>query len=589
MDTDFDLRRTHPCGALTLADAGKDVVLKGWVDKRRDLGGLIFVDLRDRTGRTQVVFNPMKDAAMHEKAEKLRSEFVIAVKGTVEKRLEANAKLRTGEIEVLASDLRILNEAKTPPVSISDEGNESEDVRLRYRFLDLRRPAMQRNLVFRHRIMQDARAILSAEGFTEVETPILMKSTPEGARDFLVPSRINKGKFYALPQSPQTYKQILMVAGFERYFQVARCFRDEDLRADRQLEFTQIDCELSFVAPDEIYDIFGRFTGALFKSTMNLDVGAVPRLTYQEAMERYGSDKPDIRFDMRMHDLSPIFKGCGFKVFDSVLEKGGVIKGLAAKGCGDFSRKMTDELTEFVKQHGAQGLVFLKVMAEGCEGSAAKFFNKELTNSMLQKLHAEPGDMVFMVAAERPVANTALGQLRLEIGRRKNLMDPKDFKLLWVTNFPLFEFSKTDNRWAPCHHPFTAPLDEDVGLLYGPEYYLARAKAYDLVLNGNEIGGGSIRIHNAGLQSKVFELLGISEKEAEKKFGFLLEAFKYGAPPHGGIAFGLDRMVMIMLGLSSIREVIAFPKTTTGSSPMDECPSEVPQDQLDELGITVKK
>ncbi|OGS36977.1 MAG: aspartate--tRNA ligase [Elusimicrobia bacterium RIFOXYB2_FULL_49_7] len=585
MDLDFETKRTHPCNELRLADVKKEVLLKGWVDKRRDLGGLVFVDLRDRTGKVQIVFNPVKDAELHEKAQTLRSEFVIAVKGVVEKRLEQNAKLPTGEIEVAVTDLRILNDSKTPPVSISDEGNESEDVRLRYRFLDLRRPAMQRNILFRHKVLQDVRGILSAEGFVEIDTPILMKSTPEGARDFLVPSRINKGRFYALPQSPQTYKQILMVAGYDRYFQVAKCFRDEDLRADRQPEFTQIDCELSFPHQNDIYDLFGKFTAALFKSALNADIGPIPRLSYQEAMERYGSDKPDLRVDMRMHDLTPLVKESGFKIFDAVLEKGGAIKGICAKGCNDFSRKTTDELTEYVKGFGANGLVVLKATTNGCDGSAAKFFSPEIIATLLQKLHADVGDMIFIVASDRSTVNTSLGNLRLEIARRKNWLNPMDFKPLWVVDFPMFEFSKTDNRWAPCHHPFTAPLDEDVSLLYGPEYHLARAKAYDLVINGNEIGGGSIRIHQAGLQSKVFELLGISEKEAQSKFGFLLEAFKYGAPPHGGIAFGLDRLLMIMLGLSSIRDVIPFPKTTTGSSLMDDCPSEVAPDQLAELGI----
>jgi len=507
----------------------------------------------------------------------------------VEKRLEPNKKLVTGDIEVNAVDLRILNEAKTPPLSMNDDGGESEDVRLRYRFLDLRRLCMQKIILFRHKVLQEIRRLLSDDGFVEIETPILMKSTPEGARDFLVPSRMNKGKFYALPQSPQTYKQILMVAGYERYFQIARCFRDEDMRADRQPEFTQIDCEMSFITPSDIYETFSRFTSNLFKNTMGIEISEIPRMTYQEAMDSYGSDKPDLRFDMKINELTEVFKGCEFKVFTSILEKEGIIKGILAKECNDFSRKIIDNLSDFVGKYGAKGLIWLRVQKGGLEGPSAKFFSQEILKSLKDDLGAQDGDIIFIIAGEINTANTALGNLRLEIARRKNLIKKSGFKFAWVTDFSMFEYSETEKKWSPSHHPFTAPLDEDIGLLYGPEYYLARAKAYDLILNGNEIGGGSIRIHDPGLQRKIFELLGITQEESEKKFGFLLEAFKYGAPPHGGIAFGLDRMLMLMLGLDSIRDVIPFPKTTTGSSLMDNSPSEASEEQLNELGIKLEK
>lgn len=588
MDTDYDLKRTHHCGELNLSFVQQEVVLKGWVDRRRDLGQLIFIDLRDRHGKTQIVFNPEISSDIHQKAGQIRNEYVIAVRGLVVKRLEANKKIPTGEIEINATDLRILNEAETPPISINEDGGESEDVRLRYRYLDLRRPFMQRNVIFRHRVMQEARRLLSSNDFIEIETPILMKSTPEGARDFLVPSRMNKGKFYALPQSPQTYKQILMVGGYERYFQIARCFRDEDLRADRQLEFTQIDCELSFVNQNEVCEIFGEFTRELFKNVLGTDVGAIPKMSYSDAMELYGCDKPDLRFGMAVKDMTDIFGSTQFKVFETVIKNGGTIKGILAQGCADFSRKVMDELTEFVGKYGAKGLVWLKVTPNGMEGPSAKFFDQETLDEIKEDLEALPGDLVLMVAAESKIASVSLGQLRLEIAHRKNLLKRNEFKFTWVTDFPMFEFSETEQRWSSTHHPFTAPLDEDVSLMYSPEYYLSRAKAYDLVLNGNEIGGGSIRIHQSGLQAKVFELLGIKPDEAQRKFGFLLEAFKYGAPPHGGIAFGLDRLVMIMLGMDSIRDVIPFPKTTTGSSPMDDSPSTVDQAQLDELGIAIK-
>jgi aspartyl-tRNA synthetase len=588
VNLDQTFRRTHTCGELTANNLDQEVVLNGWVDRRRDLGGLIFIDLRDRYGKTQVVFNPEQEAEAHREAEKCRSEYVLAVRGTVQKRLETNPKMPTGEIELNAVELRILNESETPPISITEDKGESEDVRLKYRFLDLRRPAMQKAVLFRHRVMQAARRILSGEGFVEIETPILMKSTPEGARDFLVPSRMNPGKFYALPQSPQTYKQILMVAGYDKYFQLAKCFRDEDLRADRQPEFTQIDCELSFVRPADIYDVFSRFTARLFKDVCGVDIGDIPRMTYQAAMDKYGSDKPDLRLGMEMHDLTRVFKGSVFKVFETAIAEKGAIKGIRVPAGGKFSRKTLDGLGEFVKQYGAKGLIWAKKGDALLEGPAAKFLSQEEQTSAIQALGLTPGDLALLMAGDLKTTNTALGQLRLEIGRMEGLLKNDVFKFMWVTDFPMFEYSETEKRWNPSHHPFTSPLDEDVSLLYGPEYFLARAKAYDLTLNGNEIGGGSIRIHDSKLQQKIFELLGISEQAAREKFGFLLGAFKYGAPPHGGIAYGLDRLLMVMLGLDSIRDTIPFPKTTTGASLMDDAPSGVGPDQLKELGITLK-
>ncbi len=587
MDLDFEFARTDYCGTLNASSCGKEVTLKGWVDRRRDLGQLIFIDIRDIKGKTQIVFDPAHAADAHAKAGQLRSEYVIAVRGKVVKRVEPNKKMVTGEIEIIAEELRILNESETTPINVSDNGGENEDTRLKWRYLDLRRPLMQKNILFRSAVMQETRKLLSAEGFTEIETPILMKSTPEGARDFLVPSRVNNGKFYALPQSPQTYKQLLMVAGYDRYFQIAKCFRDEDLRADRQPEFTQIDCELSFANQEEIYSIFDNFIRGLFKNTLGIVIPQILRMTYEEAMDSYGSDKPDLRFGITITDLSDIVNGSGFKVFDSILENGGVVKAIKLEGGAGYSRKTIDELTATVVQYGAKGLAWIKITESGFEGQVAKIISNTVLSAISNHMQASSGDIIFIVASNRKTANTALGQLRLDIARREKLANKDSFAFTWVTDFPMFEYSETENRWSSTHHPFTAPLDEDIGLLYSPEYYLARAKAYDLVLNGTEIGGGSIRIHQSGLQSKIFELLKISSSEAKQKFGFLLDAFKFGAPPHGGIAFGLDRLVMIMLGLDSIRDVMAFPKTASASSLMDDSPSEVNSQQLDELGISL--
>jgi len=584
-------RRTHTCGELTAENEKTQVVLNGWVHNWRNHGGIIFIDLRDRCGVTQVVFNPGTDAALAGKAASLRHEFVIGVKGTVSKRpgTMANPKMATGEIEVIASDFCLFNAADTPPLHINDPmASESEELRFKYRYLDLRRPLLQRNIIFRHRVTAEARKYLWEKGFTEIETPILMKSTPEGARDFIVPSRTSRGKFYALPQSPQTFKQILMVAGFERYFQIARCFRDEDLRADRQPEFTQIDAELSFVDESDIFTVFEGMIAAVFKACLGRDVAVpFPRMRYADALHTCGTDKPDLRFHLPIADVTKDFGATGFKVFRSVIESKWSIAAIAGSGCHDFSRKTIDELTAHVAKFEAKGLVWLRLTGAGFDGPSKKFFSEAELNGVKEKCGAAAGDMVFMIAAPEKTCFTAMGQLRLELARIKNLVPPDQFNFLWVTDFPLFEFSDEEQRYVSVHHPFTSPLEGDIQLLETPEYFKARARAYDLVLNGFEIGGGSIRIHTRDVQQKVFKLLGISDEEAEEKFGFLLKALTYGAPPHGGIAFGLDRLVMLMLGLDSIRDTIPFPKTSAGISLMDGSPDRVSQQQLKELGIKI--
>jgi aspartyl-tRNA synthetase len=584
-------RRTHSCGELTAKNEKTEVVLNGWVHNWRNHGGIIFIDIRDRRGVTQVVFNPAAGAALAARAADLRHEYVIGVKGVVEKRpgTMANPKMATGEIEVKASDFCLFNAADTPPLHINDpDASESEELRLKYRYLDLRRPLLQRNIVFRHTVAAEARKYLWDKGFTEIETPILMKSTPEGARDFIVPSRTNRGKFYALPQSPQTFKQILMVAGFERYFQVARCFRDEDLRADRQPEFTQIDAELSFIDESDIYAVFEGMIASIFKTCLGLDVAVpFPRMSYVDALHTYGSDKPDLRFGLPVAGVTGVFGATGFKVFRSVIDEKGAVAAIAGAGCGDFSRKTIDELTAHVVKSGAKGLVWLRLTGSGFEGPARKFFSDVELDGLKETIGAAAGDMVFMIAAPEKICFTAMGQLRLELARIKNLVPPDRFSFLWVTDFPLFEYSDEEQRYVSVHHPFTSPHESDVPLLETADYFKARARAYDVVLNGFEIGGGSIRIHDRGVQRKIFKLLGISAEEAEEKFGFLLKALSYGAPPHGGIALGLDRLVMLMLGLESIRDTIPFPKTSAGISPMDGSPDRVSKKQLDELGIKI--
>ncbi len=576
------------CGEVKKAQIGEIVTLNGWVQRRRDHGKLIFLDLRDRSGLIQVVFNFEHDAIMFKQAEEIRNEFVLAVKGKVvaRSRETVNQKLSTGEIEVLAEELIILNRAKTPPFYIEDGVDVDENIRLRYRYLDLRRPEMQKNLFLRHRVSKLVRDYLDKEGFLEVETPMLTKSTPEGARDYLVPSRGNPGSFFALPQSPQLFKQLLMVAGAERYFQIARCFRDEDLRADRQPEFTQIDIELSFCDQELVLSLMEGMMAHVYAGALGEEISApFPRMTYQEAMERFGSDKPDTRFGLELNDLSAIVNGVDFKVFRQVLAGGGAVKGINAKGCGHFSRRELDELTAFVAQFGAKGLAYMFVEADGSLRSPiAKFFATETLERMVGLMDGEPGDLLLFVADKREVADQSLGALRLHLAERLGLPDGKQRSFLWVVDFPLLFFAEAEQRYVANHHPFTAPRDEDLEKLESePQNVLA--KAYDLILNGVEIGGGSLRIYKRELQERIFKRLGFSPESAREQFGFLLDAFEYGTPPHGGIAFGLDRLVMLMAEKNSIRDVIAFPKTASASCLMTAAPAFVADSQLEELHI----
>ena len=583
-------KRTVTCGELRKSHVGKTVTLTGWVDKRRDLGGLIFIDLRDRYGKTQIVFSPERHAGAHEIAKSLRSEYVISATGIVNVRPKEteNAEIATGEVEVDINELTILNKAETPPFALDDYVEINEDLRLKYRYLDLRRPSVQSNLNMRHHTYQVVRKYFDRNGFMEIETPILMKSTPEGARDFLVPSRLHQGKFYALPQSPQTYKQILMVAGFDRYFQIVKCFRDEDLRADRQPEFTQIDVEMSFVDEEDIQKITEGAIADIFKTILNYEVPATfPIMTYKTAMEQFGSDKPDTRFDLEIQDCSDIAVESGFRVFSDAVKKGGIVAGINVPNLASYTRSQLDILTDYVKSLGAGGLVYLRVTEDKVECSAGKFITQEESNAISKKFEAKPEDLILLISGNWQKALTILGTLRLEMAQRLNMIPEGKWNFLWVTDFPLLEYSEEEKRFVAVHHPFTAPKQEDVSLLEN-DPGKARARAYDLVLNGNEIAGGSIRIHTQEVQSKMFGLMGIVPEEAKLKFGFLLDAFKYGAPPHGGIAFGLDRMIMLMTGSKSIRDVIAFPKTSSGMSLMDEAPSVVDQKQLDELHIRIK-
>lgn len=589
LETMGNLRRTHYCGEVGTQDIGKEAVVCGFVQKQRDLGSLIFIDLRDRTGIVQLSFDDSTDKALFDKAFEVRSEYVLMAKGEVCRRASVNKEIKTGEVEIKVSDLRILSQAQTPPFEIVEDSNVKDELRLKHRYLDLRRPDMTRNMVMRHKITKAARDYFDEQGFLEIETPILTKSTPEGARDYLVPSRVHPGAFYALPQSPQLYKQLLMLSGYDRYMQIARCFRDEDLRADRQPEFTQIDLEMSFVDVEDVLAVNEGFIKYLFKTVLDIDV-PVPfaRLTWQDAMEQYGSDKPDTRFGMKLVNLTGLLKSCEFKVFAGAIENGGSVRAICVEQ--DISRKEIDKLTEFVKTYGAKGLAYTRLTADGASSSYEKFLSEAEIQAIREACGAKPGSTILIVAdAKDSVVFASLGALRCEIAKRLDLIDPAVFHFLWVTEFPMFEYSEEEGRFVAMHHPFTAPMEEDL------DDFMAlrnlggiRAKAYDMVLNGTELGGGSIRISNPEIQSKMFEALGFTPEVAYQKFGFLLDAFSFGAPPHGGAAYGLDRLCMLILGTESLREVIAFPKVQNASELMSGCPTEVDPVQLEELGITLR-
>ena len=586
------LKRSHRCTELGTANIGQDVTVMGWVQKSRNKGGIIFVDLRDRSGILQIIFEESDcGTESFEKAEKLRSEFVVAVTGRVEARSGAvNENLATGAIEVRANSLRILSESETPPFPIEENSKTKEDLRLKYRYLDLRRPDMQRNLLLRSKVAILTRQFLAEEGFLEIEPPTLIKSTPEGARDYLVPSRVHPGSFYALPQSPQLFKQLLMCSGYDRYFQLARCYRDEDLRADRQPEFTQIDMELSFVDVDDVIDVNERLLHKLFKEILGVEVPLpIQRMTWQEAMDRFGSDKPDLRFGMELKNVSDVVKDCEFVVFKNALENGGTVRGINAEGQGHMPRKKIDALVEFAKGYGAKGLAYVAIQEDGTlKSSFAKFMTDEQMAALVAAMDGKPGDLLLFAADKNKIVWDVLGSLRLEIARQLDLLKKDDYRFLWVTEFPLLEYSEEQDRFVAMHHPFTMPMDEDWHLI-DSDPGAVRAKAYDIVLNGTEIGGGSVRIHQSDIQSKMFEVLGFTPEKAQDQFGFLLDAFKYGVPPHAGLAYGLDRVVMLMGGCDSIRDVIAFPKVKDASCLMTEAPTPVDPKQLEELGIEVSE
>ena len=584
------LKRTHRCGELSSANVGETVTIMGWVQKNRNKGGLVFVDVRDRSGIIQVVFDEGSvDAALIEKAAKLRSEYVVAVVGKVAKRSGAvNENIATGEIEIIPEELRVLSESETPPFQIEENSKTKEEVRLKYRYLDLRRPDMQRNLMMRSKVATLARQFMANEGFLEIETPVLIGSTPEGARDYLVPSRVHQGHFYALPQSPQLFKQLLMCSGYDRYFQIAKCFRDEDLRADRQPEFTQMDMELSFVDVDDVIDVNERFLAMLFKEVLGVEVPLpIPRMTWQEAMDRYGSDKPDTRFGMELVNVTDVVKDSEFVVFKGAIENGGTVRGINAKGQGGMARKKIDKLVDYAKDYGAKGLAYIAIHEDGTvKSSFAKFMTEDEQKNLIQAMDGENGDLLLFAADKNKVVWDVLGALRLELARQMDLLDKNEYKFMWITEFPLLEWSEEQNRFTAMHHPFTMPMEEDLQYI-DSDPGRVRAKAYDITLNGNEIGGGSVRIFNPEIQSKMFEVLGFTPEQAQEQFGFLLTAFKYGVPPHAGLAYGLDRLVMLMAKQDSIRDVIAFPKVKDASDLMTEAPTKVDQKQLDELGLAV--
>lgn len=582
-------KRSHMCGELRETDIGQDVVLNGWIQKRRNLGGLIFCDLRDKTGITQIVFNDKIPKELFDKADTLRSEYVVGVKGKVAERESKNPDLPTGDIEVLADDLIIYSTADTPPIYIKDDDNVDDNLRLKYRYLDLRKKKMQDNLTFRHDLAKLTRDYFSEQGFTEVETPVLIKSTPEGARDYLVPSRVNRGKFYALPQSPQMFKQLLMVGGTDRYMQIVKCFRDEDLRADRQPEFTQIDLEMSFVDVDDVIEIQEGYLKRVFKEMKGVDIDTpLPRMTYDEAMERYGSDKPDTRVGFELQDITDMVKDCGFKVFTDAIASGGSVRGICVTGAAElYTRKKIDKLTEQVKSYGAKGMVWMKVTADGVSSSVNKFFTPEQLGEIAERMSASAGDLILIISDRNKVVFDSLGFLRRHIADEMGLLDDEQYNLLWVVDFPLFEYDEEAKEYHAMHHPFTSPKEGDEELLK-TDPTRARANAYDIVLNGVELGGGSIRIHDRDMQEDMFRALDMSQDEIDEKFGFLVEAFKYGTPPHGGLAYGMDRLVMLLTGEKSIREVIAFPKNQNAQCMVSEAPGAVDEIQLDELGIEIK-
>ncbi|MDU5081170.1 aspartate--tRNA ligase [uncultured Tissierella sp.] len=581
-----NLRRTIMCGELRSEHDGQEVVLMGWVQRERNLGSIIFIDLRDTTGISQIVFDNTVSSEIFDKAEKIRSEFVLAVRGKVRIRQSINKEIPTGEVEVLVEELRILDESETPPIYIKDDDNVSEGMRLKYRYLDLRKPSMQEKLKLRAKTAKVVRDFLDDNGFIETETPMLTKPTPEGARDYLVPSRVNPGEFYALPQSPQLMKQLLMVAGMDRYYQIVKCFRDEDLRANRQPEFTQIDVEMSFVDVEDIISINEKLLYKLFKEIKGIEIKLpIDRMTYSEAMERYGVDKPDLRFGFELKNISDLVQNCGFKVFSGAMESQGSVRGINIKGYGDrFTRKDITALEDYAKTYGAKGLAWIKITQEGITSPIAKFFSEEEFANILERMEGEKGDLILFVADKNSVVYDSLGNLRNEVAKRLNIIDPNDMKLVWITEFPLFEYDEEENRYVAKHHPFTHPMDEDIELLESqPEK--VRAKAYDIVINGDEMGGGSIRINNSDLQKRMFSALGFTEEEAWDKFGFLLEAFKYGTPPHGGIAYGFDRLIMLLSNTSNIRDVIAFPKTQSATCLMTSAPTTVSEKQLEEVHV----